>query len=112
MSAVSDRREELEAFLWQHVAPAFADRRQGAALVARVMDLSGACVKAVRPPRAPDPAGPRKPPAVHYAPAGSGYPACRPDDRLSAGSWAVAAEPEAVTCGHCRKTAAWRETAR
>ncbi len=113
MTAAEDRREELEAFLWQHVAPAFADRRLGAALVAKVMDLSDACVKAVRPPRAPkSPAGPEKPPAVHYAIAPRGNPACRPGDWLPPANWAVTADAQAVTCGHCRKTPAWQEAAR
>lgn len=114
MSAASDRREELEAFLWQHVAPAFTGRRQGAALVAKVMDLSDACVKAVHPPRVPKPAGPpdpKKPPAVHYATTGSGRPACRPGDWLSVQGRAVDADPQAVTCGHCRKNPAWQEAA-
>lgn len=108
MTRAEDRREELEAFLWQHVAPAFADRRQGAAVVKAVLDRADACVNAVRPPRAPGkPRGPKKPPAVHYAMV-SGLAACKAGD-FDTRRWARTQDPQAVTCESCRKTPAWRE---
>jgi hypothetical protein len=110
MTAAEDRREELEAFLWQHVAPAYQDRRQGAAIVKAVLDRADACVKAVRPPRAPrnpaDPPKPKQPPAAHYAGRRPGISACRPGDWSSSG-WEITTDPQAVTCGHSRKTPAW-----
>ena len=114
MTAAEDRREELEAFLWQHVAPAFQDRRQGAAIVAAVLDRADAIVKTVRPPRAPrnpaDPPKPKQPPAVHF-PASRGRTQCRHGD-FSPSNWQVTTDPQAVTCGHCRKTDAWHAAAR
>ena len=92
MTAASDRREELEAVCWRNNLPA--------PLVAEILAAAGAYAKAAS--RAPKkPAEPRKPPAVHYALAGRGRPACRPYDQFSAMNWAVSGDLEAVTCGHC-----------
>ena len=72
MTAAGDRREDLEALLWQEKIPA--------PLVELILAAADAYAKAFRP------RGPRKPPvptaggpaAVHYAPAGSGHAACQP----------------------------------
>ena len=106
MTAAGDRREELEALLWRENTPA--------PLVAKILAGADAYAKAFRQ------AAPKKPPvptaggpaAVHYAPAGSGHAACRPGDPLSARGWAVSADMQAVTCGHCRKTLAWERDLR
>lgn len=100
MTAAEDRHEELEALLWRNGVPA--------PLVAEILAAAGAYAKAAA--RAPKkPAEPRKPPAVHYALAGRGHPACRPFDLLSARNWAVSGDLKAVTCGHCRKIFARQE---
>lgn len=46
---------------------------------------------------------------VHYVPSGTA-PACLPNDRPNASRHRKStAVPAAVTCWHCRKTAAWQE---
>jgi hypothetical protein len=109
-AAAGDRREELEALLWREKVPA--------PLVAKILAGADAYAKAFRPAAPEKPPVPRKPPlptaggpaAVHYT-AGRGRAACRPGDPLSARGWAVSADAQAVTCGHCRKTPAWQEAA-
>jgi hypothetical protein len=105
MTAAEDRREDLEALLWKRVAPAFG-RSEAQALVAEILAAADAYAMAGRPRPPKKPAGAPEPRAVHYAPASSGYPACRPADPLSARNWAVTADRQAVTCGHCRKVLA------
>lgn len=113
MTSAADREEEFEAFLWRRVAPAFGDRAEGAAVVAEAMASAGAWAKASRRVGPGAPAAPKKPPAVHYAGTRPGTAACRPGDRADLNGWALTGDPEAVTCGHCRKTTglAARETA-
>lgn len=93
MTSASDRREELEALCWRNSIPA--------PLVASIMAAADAYAKAARPRTPKRPAEPGKPPAVHYALADRGNPACRPFDVFS--NWAVSNDLQAVTCGHCRK---------
>jgi hypothetical protein len=108
MTAADDRREELEALLWKRAAPAFG-RQEAQALVADIMTAADAYAQAARPRVPRKPPGPPAPPAVHYAHPRGGYPACRPGDPLSARNWKTAGDRQAVTCGHCRKTPAWRK---
>jgi hypothetical protein len=92
VTAVSDRREELEAVCWRNSLPA--------PLVAEILTAADAYAKSCRDPKPP---APRKPPAVHWMRTGRPNPACRPFDPPSANRWPVATDLEAVTCGHCRK---------
>jgi hypothetical protein len=107
MTAAGDRREELEAAIWRSLArapvPLPAAWKQ--AHVAAVLAAADAYAKARRAPRTP--AEVRYVPAVHYATGPRGHPACRPGDWVAPTGWAVAADAQAVTCGHCRKTDAW-----
>lgn len=99
MTVADDRREELEALLWQNAIPA--------PVVAEILAAADGYARASRPPRVP--AEPGKPPAVHYALEGRGRPACRPHDLLAGLNWAVSGDPQTVTCGHCRKIAGAQE---
>jgi hypothetical protein len=94
-ASAEDLREELEALLHREKIPA--------ALQAKILAGADAYARAVRADARKKPAEPVRPPAVHYALACRGYPACRPHSPLSAGNWAVSGDVEAVTCGHCRK---------
>jgi hypothetical protein len=100
MTAADDRKEELEAVLWRNSLPA--------PLVAEILTAADAYAKSYRDPRPP---APRKPPAVHWEQPGTPHPACRPFDVAAAGRWLVAADLDAVTCGHCRKIFGPREEA-
>lgn len=110
MTAAEDRREELEAMIWRSLRKARTPLSEAwqQAHVAAVLTAADAYAAAMRPRVPRKPGEPGKPPATHYA-AGSGHPACRPDSLFSARNWASTTTPNAVTCGHCRKTAAWRE---
>lgn len=106
MTAAEDRREELEALLWRESVPA--------PLVARILAAADVYAKAAarrasRNPAQPGP--PKKLPSVHYD-ARTGRPTCRPGSAVSAWNWHVTADPQAVTCGLCRRMPAWREAAR
>jgi len=100
MTVADDLREELESLLHQQGIRPRA--------VVEILDAADAYARAYRHRRPPKPPSPPKPPAVHWR-VPSGRPACRLDGLLPARGWAVSADPAAVTCGHCRKTAAWLE---
>jgi hypothetical protein len=94
MTRAQDRREELEALLWQEKIPE--------PLIARILAAADAYAEAMRPRKPKQPAEPKKPPAVHYR--ADNRAACQPGDPLSSRTWVLTTDPEAVTCGHCRKT--------
>lgn len=99
-----ERREELEALLWQHKAPP--------ALVAKILAAADAYAKASRPPVPKKLAKPKKPPAVHYRLPKNGRPSCRAHAFMSTVTgWAVTPDTAAVTCEHCRKSSPWQQAA-
>ena len=103
MTSARDRREELEAVCWRNSIPA--------SVVAEILAAADAYARASRPRDPEKPAEPRKPPAIHWGRPGAPHPACRPFDGHAANNWLVAADLEAVTCGHCLRIFARREAA-
>jgi hypothetical protein len=117
MTAAEDRREELEAVIWRSLGKSRADLSMAwqQAHVAAVLAAADVYAKAIRPHAPRKPAAPKPPLAVHYGLTRKGgivRPACRPADQLSGSGWVLTATTEAVTCGHSRKTDAWRDAAR
>jgi copper chaperone CopZ len=113
VTAAEDRRDEVEAALWKVPGITAADVDRVLAAVeayATVRARRAAQSTAAEGRTGPGPKAESKPPAVHYAPAGD-RAACIPYDLsgLAAFGRTLATDPASVTCGHCRKTAAWRE---
>lgn len=101
MTAASDRREELEAFLWREGVPA--------SLVPLVLIAADAYAKAGRPRARKKPAAPGSRRAVHYAPEGAKHPACQAHDFPASRNWALTADRLDVTCQRCPKSLRWQE---
>jgi hypothetical protein len=112
MTAAEDRRAELEAVIRRQLTSITKRPHTANECTDAILKAADAYAKAYRKPPAPRDPREVKPPAVHYAPIDGLRTACRPYDHFSATRWAVTANPQAVTCGHCRKTDAWQAAGR